>query len=391
MKLKIRSPYPRDVPLLIEKLAVVGIGNKYWRHAVDQYIQEIINQIKGFINIEFGFCDITGIVLGCSDESKMGHFDHNISAVLEMGEDVCLIEEYVYQKYYRDDIIDFIVFVKNPNQEAVNYINAISICIINLKKLKENYTTRLNFINDILKGEVAINDISIKARELQLTSMVDRVVFLIKVHKVSKTNVSEIIQSIFPNRNSDFIVKMDDYSTVLVKELNQGDELTPEKIASIIIDTLNSEVMIKASIGIGEIFNNIGTLVESFEKAQTAITVGEIFYPDRYIMNYNKLGLGRLIYQLPRELAQMFLDEVLMDADEEITNEETVLTINKLFENNLHVSEASRQLYLHRNTLVYRLEKIQKAIGLDLKRFDDAVVFKIALLIREYLKRTPKK
>ncbi|MGE5474035.1 MAG: PucR family transcriptional regulator [Ignavibacteriales bacterium] len=357
---------------------------------MDQYIQEIINQIKGFINIEFGFCDITGIVLGCSDQSKMGGFDHNISAVLEMGEDVCLIEDYIYQKYYRDDIIDFIAFVKNPNQEAVNYINAISICIINLKKIKENYTTRLNFIRDVIKGEIAISDISGKAKELQLNNTISRVVFTIKVHKSSKINIIDIIQSIFPNRNSDFIIKLDEYSTVLVKELNQGEEFTPEKIASIIVDTLNSEIMIKAYVGIGGIFDNIAEIVNSFEQAQTAISVGEIFYPDRYVINYNKLGLGRLISQIPHDLAQMFLDEIFVDTDEEIMNEETVGTINKLFENNLHVSEASRQLYLHRNTLIYRLEKIQKSIGLDLKRFDDAVVFKIALLIREYLKKTSK-
>lgn len=357
---------------------------------MEQYIQEIINQIKGFINIEFGFCDVTGSVLGCSDQSKVGSFDHNIVTILEMGEDVCIIEDYVYQKYYRDDVIDFIVFVKNPNQEAVNYINAISICIINLKKIKESYTTRLNFIRDVIKGEVAVSDIPAKAKEVQLNNCVDRAVFLIKAHKISKNSINEIIQSIFPNRNSDFVVKLDEYSTVLIKELNQGEDFTPDKVAAIIIDTLSSEVMIKSSIGIGAIFSNIADLIKSFEQAQAAISIGEIFYPDRYVINYNKLGLGRLIYQIPRELAQMFLNEIFMNADEEIMDEETVTTINKLFENNLHVSEASRQLYLHRNTLIYRLDKIQKTIGLDLKKFDDAVVFKIALLILEYLKKTSK-
>ncbi|MGE5328153.1 MAG: helix-turn-helix domain-containing protein [Deltaproteobacteria bacterium] len=357
---------------------------------MDQYIQEIINQIKGFINIEFGFCDISGIILGCSDQSKMGSFDHNISAVLESGEDVCIVEEYVYQKYYRDGIIDFIAFIRNPNQDAINYINAISICIINLKKIKENYTTRLNFISEIIKGEVAISDINNKARELQLINPVTRVIFLVKVYKPSKNNISDIIQSIFPNRNSDFVIKLDEYSTALVKELYHKEELTPDKIAAIILDTLNSEIMIKAYVGIGGTFDNIVDIVRSFEQAQAAVSVGEIFYPDRFIINYNRLGLGRLICQIPRELAQAFLDEIFTDAYEEVMNEETVGTINKLFENNLHISEASRQLYLHRNTLVYRLEKIQKSIGLDLKKFDDAVIFKIALLIREYLDKTSR-
>lgn len=355
-----------------------------------EYIQDIVNQIKGFINIEFGFCDETGNILGCSDESRVGTIDENISTVLEWSEDVCPVGDYVYQKYYGDKTVDFIVFTRNPNQEAINYIHAISVCIINLKNLKESYSNRANFIRSIILGEVRPIDIPMKARELHLAQNMPRVIYLIRVQKTNKSNIYEIIQSIFPNKNRDFVVTLDEFNTVLIKEIKPEENINLDKIASLINDTLNSEIMVKTYVGIGGVFENIVDLCKSYKEAQTALTIGEIFYGNRYIINFNRLGLGRLIYQLPEEFCNQFLNEVLKGVDDDVLDDETLLTVNKLFENNLHVSETARQLYLHRNTLVYRLEKIQKATGLDLKRFDDAVVFKIGLLIREYLKKIPQ-
>ena len=354
---------------------------------MSDYIQDIIKQIKGFINVEFGFCDETGTILGCSIESKAGTLDENISTVLEANEDVCLVNNYVYQKYHDDKTVDFIVFIKNPNQEAINYINAISVCIINLKNLKESYSNRANFIRSIILEEIRPDDILAKAREQHLSQNAARVVYLIRIHKASGANACEVIQSIFPNKNKDFTITLDELNTVLIKEIKPEEDMSLEKIASVIIDALNSEVMVKAYIGIGGVFNNIVDLLKSFKEAQIALTIGEIFYGNKYIINFNKLGLGRLIYQLPTEFCTLFLNEILKEADDNLLDEETLITVNKLFENNLHISETSRQLYVHRNTLVYRLEKIQKATGLDLKRFDDAVVFKMGLLIREYLKK----
>ncbi len=352
-----------------------------------EYIQDIVNQIKGFINVEFGFCDETGTILGCSDESRVGLLDENISTVVETDESVCLVGEYVYQKYFGDKTVDFIVFIKNPNQEAINYIHAISICIINLKNLKESYVTRSNFIRGILLGEIPHGEIAVKEKELHFDKDVSRIIYLVRIPKASKTNTFEIVQSLFPNKNKDFIVTLDELNTVLVKELKPDNNDDLEKTASMIIDALNSEAMVKAYIGLGGVFENMSDLTRSFSEAQTALTIGEIFYGSKYIINYNRLGLGRLVYQLPAETCRLFLDEVFKDVDDELLDDDTLLTINKLFENNLHVSETARQLYLHRNTLVYRLDKIQKTTGLDLKNFDDAVVFRIGLLIREYLKR----
>lgn len=360
---------------------------------MSEYIQEIINQIKDFINIEFGFCDETGTIIGCSIPSKVGKIDTNIPQVLESNEDVCLINDYVYQKYYRNSALDFIVFINNPNQDAINYIQAISICIINLRNLTESYISKSNLIKNIINGTISSGEILLRAKELHLPQNAKRIVYLIRTEKSNKTQVIEIIQGIFPDRNKDFVIGLDDQNIVLVKELNseENDPKTIEKIATLLVEAINSEIMIKAYVGIGTPFNSLTELPRSFKEAQTALSIGEIFYSNKYVINYNNLGLGRLVFQLPKDLCELFLKEVFKGRPEDTLDEETLLTINKLFENNLHISEAARQLYMHRNTLVYRLEKIQKTIGLDLKKFEDALLFKIGLLINEYLKKTSEK
>ena len=116
-----------------------------------------------------------------------------------------------------------------------------------------------------------------------------------------------------------------------------------------------------------------------------ALDVGKIFYSHKKVIAYGNLGIGRLIYQLPLPLCKMFIKEIFDDKTPDDFDEETLTTINKFFENNLNVSETSRQLYIHRNTLVYRLDKLQKSTGLDLRVFEDAITFKIALMVVKYM------
>ena len=356
-----------------------------------EYIQDIVNQIKGFINIEFGFCDKIGTILGCSSDEKVGTIDDNIPTILDWDEDLCVVDDYVYQKYYKDDDVDFIVFIMNPNQEAINYINAISVCIINLRNIKESYSNRTDLLKSIILEELPASDIPMKARELGFIQNVKRAVFLIRLDKLVKANVSDVIESIFPNEKKDFIVVLDELTTVLIKEVKPEEFENLEKIASVIIEALNSEIMVKAYVGISVISDNIANIAKSFKEAQMALNIGEIFYGNTYIINFNNLGLGRLIYELPEEFCRSFLNKVFRNQEQELLDQETLLTVNKLFENNLHASETSRQLFLHRNTLGYRLEKIQKNTGLDLKKFDDAIIFKVALLMREFLKKNSHK
>jgi len=158
-----------------------------------------------------------------------------------------------------------------------------------------------------------------------------------------------------------------------------------EKIARSVEDALKNELYIRTVIGIGTVAEHLRSLADSYKEAQTAIEVGKVFDTDKTVMHYENLGIGRLIYQLPTTLCDIFLSEVFKKNSIDSLDQETLFTINKFFENNLNVSETSRKLFVHRNTLVYRLEKIKKLTGLDLRQFDHAIVFKVALMVRKYL------
>ena len=199
-------------------------------------------------------------------------------------------------------------------------------------------------------------------------------------------NIVEIVRSIFPAKTKDFVTAVDEHSIILVKELREKETMDEiEKIAKMISDTLSTELNVKVYISIGTVVSDLKDVSRSYKEAKMALEVGKIFENDKYIVNYEKLGIGRLIYQLPLSLCKMFIKEVLHGLTMDDFDDETLATVNKFFENNLNVSETSRQLYIHRNTLVYRLDKLQKMTGLDLRNFDDAIIFKITLMVSKYM------
>jgi carbohydrate diacid regulator len=235
-------------------------------------------------------------------------------------------------------------------------------------------------------------DIYIKARELYFNSDVSRTVIIIRAIDSADVSIYDIIQNLFPDKSKDFIISINETDIALVKETAQGiDPKTIEKMASTIADTITGEFYAQVVIGIGTTVNNLKDLARSFKEAQAALEVGKVFDTEKTIVSYDNLGIARLIYQLPTTMCESFLKEVFKRGSIENLDQETLFTIQKFFENNLNVSETSRKLFVHRNTLVYRLEKIKKLTGLDLREFDHAIIFKVALMVQKYLKANPVK
>ena len=235
-------------------------------------------------------------------------------------------------------------------------------------------------------------DISLKARELHFNSDISRVVFLISVISSNDVSAYDVIQNLFPDKNKDFVFNITETDIVLVKEVkNNIDVRDLEKLARSISDTLSSEFFTKVNVGIGTPVVGVKDLARSFKEAQTALEVGKVFDTDKNIVSYDNLGIARLIYHLPTTLCETFLKEVFKKNSIESLDHETLFTIQKFFENSLNVSETSRKLFVHRNTLVYRLDKIKKLTGLDLREFDHAIIFKIALMVKKYLAANPTK
>ena len=236
-------------------------------------------------------------------------------------------------------------------------------------------------MDNILPG-----DIYLRAKELHFSTESPRAVFLVR--QVGHTDVGtlDVVTNLFPDRLQDFVLSINETDVAVVKQINGSTtEEDLERMAKKIEDTLRNELFVRTVIGIGTISEHLRSLADSYKEAQTAIEVGKVFDTEKSIINYENLGIGRLIYQLPTTLCEIFLSEVFKKNTIESLDQETLFTINKFFENNLNVSETARKLFVHRNTLVYRLEKIKKLTGLDLRLFDHAIVFKVALMVRKYL------
>ena len=348
--------------------------------------QDLVIQVRDIINRELGVMDDSGTILACSDEGKVGSVSQAASKVLNIDSSTATIGGISYQKVYINNKPKYITFISSDDEDSLKYLSLFSVTISNMRKCYDEKFSKSYFIKKVISENIFSGDISTRAKELRIQFNARRVVFLIKIEKSKGVYPGEILRSLFPARSKDYIVTLDDENTVLVKELKSGDDYREiESIARIILDTLNTELMVKAYIGIGSVVDSISDLALSYREANTALTVGGMFEKDKFIFSYNKLGLGRLIYQLPVPMCRLFLQEVFKKDSLKILDAETISTINKFFENNLNISETSRQLYVHRNTLVYRLDKIQKTTGLDLRKFDDAIIFKVSMLVKKYL------
>jgi carbohydrate diacid regulator len=244
-----------------------------------------------------------------------------------------------------------------------------------------------NFIKSLLLDNLLLVDIYNRAKKLHIETEARRVVYLIETKSEKDISALEIVRSLFAGKSRDFITAVDEKNIIVVKEVRKNETYNEiMATAKMILDMLNTEAMSKVRVAYGTIVSEIKDISRSYKEAKMAMDVGKIFYEDRRVVAYNNLGIGRLIYQLPMSLCKMFIKEIFDGKTLEDFDEETITTINKFFENSLNVSETSRQLYIHRNTLVYRLDKLQKATNLDLRVFEDAITFKIALMVVKYMK-----
>lgn len=348
--------------------------------------QNLVNQVKEVIEYDFGITDEFGLILASTEEREMGQINPLVAKVLQVRDTYLVMESVSFQKIFIRGRLELILYIKATGEDAKRYLNLISILVSDIKEFHDEKYDKNSFIKSIVLDNILPGDIQLRAKELHLNYNTYRVAILIRVENARDVYIYDVIQSLFPNRTKDFILTIDDENTVLIKELKSFEDYKEvQKTARGIIDTLSSELVVKSYVGIGTIVDNLKDVARSYKEAQIALLVGGIFEGDKHVINYNNLGIGRLIYQLPTTLCKLFLKEVFKDGSFESLDQETLNTIQKFFENNLNVSETSRQLYVHRNTLVYRLDKIEKLTGLDLRKFDDAIIFKVAMLVKKYL------
>ncbi len=354
----------------------------------NRLFQGVIHQMKDAIDRTFGVVDENLTVIASSELGKIGETMLDFMPSLEtQTSNGC-----TYKAIPSNQGAKYAVFVDGDDLLATKYANVLAVAFSNIKFYYDEKYDRSNFIKNIILDNILPGDIYIKARELYFNSDVSRTVIIIRSLDSGDISIYDIIQNLFPDKSKDFIISINESDIALVKETAQGiDPKTIEKMASTIADTISGEFYAHVVIGIGTTVNNLKDLARSFKEAQAALEVGKVFDTEKTIVSYDNLGIARLIYQLPTTLCESFLKEVFKRGSIENLDQETLFTIQRFFENNLNVSETSRKLFVHRNTLVYRLEKIKKITGLDLREFDHAIIFKIALMVNKYLKSNPIK
>ena len=352
--------------------------------------QGIIHQMKDSVDRTIGVLDDKGIVVACSELGRIGEVRQNVREELLYVSENVVYGGYTYRPIGSASKWEFAVFVEGEDKYAEKTAMLLSVALHNIKNLYDEKYDKNSFIKNIILDNILPSDIYIKSKELHFNAEETRVVFLIKFHTKSDILSYEMVQSIFPDKTRDYVIATGEQDIVLVKEVSptvSNKEIVD--MANSIVDTLNSEYYVNVSIGIGTVVDNIKDLAKSFKEAQVAIEVGKVFDTEKNVISYEDLGIGRLIYQLPTTLCEMFLQEVFKNGSLESLDRETLTTILAFFDNNLNVSETSRKLFVHRNTLVYRLEKIRKLTGLDLREFDHAITFKVALMVKKYLSSKP--
>lgn len=352
----------------------------------NQILQSTIDGLKNIIRRELSVAEREGKIVATTEESMVNTVIENADIFIQSPAENQLVQGYQYFKVFDNGSPEYIVMIKGEDEEAycIGKITAFQIQNL-LVAYKERFDGD-NFIKNLLLDNLLLVDIYSRAKKLRIENNVPRVVFLIETEIDKEFNVVEIVRSIFPTKQKDFVTAVDEKSIILVKELKEKDSKEEiDQISKHIYDTLSAEAMTSVYVAIGTVVNDLKNVSASYKEAKMALEVGKIFEENKKIVNYEQLGIGRLIYQLPAPLCKMFINEVLHGLSMDQFDEETLTTVNKFFENNLNVSETSRQLYIHRNTLVYRLDKLQKMTGLDLRNFDDAIIFKIMLMVSKYM------
>lgn len=358
----------------------------------NRLFQGVLQQMHDIINCEIGVIDCDALVIACSDSSRIGYTNEFISLDLNETYDYFIRDGYTYMPFGPKPKNEYYAFVEGTDETAYKYVSLLSVALSNLQQFYDEKYDRNNFVKNVVLDNILPGDIQLKARELHFNSSVTMVVFLIRIVASNDVSAFDVIQNLFPDKSKDFVFTISETDIVLIKEVRPNIESGDlEKLAFSIADTLLSEFYTRVNIGVGTVVDNVRNLAVSFREAQIALEVGKVFDTDKSIISYENLGIARLIYHLPTNLCETFLKEVFKKGSIESLDQETLFTIQKFFENNLNVSETSRKLFVHRNTLVYRLEKIKKLTGLDLREFDHAIIFKIALMVKKYLSSNPVK
>ena len=352
----------------------------------NQILQNKIEGLKAITRIDLGVMDTDGKTLATTF-TEPGDYGNAVLSFVESPAESQVIQGFQFFKIYDEHQLEYILIANGGSEDVYMVGKIAAFQIQNLLVAYKERFDKDNFIKNLLLDNLLLVDIYNRAKKLHIDTEVKRVIFIVETSHERDISALDSLRSVLGGKSRDFITAVDEKNIIVVKELGANDGYPEmDKTAHEILDLLKSEGEENVRIAYGTIVNDIKEVSKSYKEAKLALDVGKIFFDEKEVIAYSALGIGRLIYQLPIPLCKMFIREIFEGKSPDEFDEETLTTINKFFENSLNVSETSRQLYIHRNTLVYRLDKLQKSTGLDLRVFEDAITFKIALMVVKYMK-----
>lgn len=352
----------------------------------NQILQNTLDGLKNISRSDFCVADTEGKILAFTAQNpEISSSD--ILGFAASPADSQVVQGNQFFKVYDENRLEYVLVVSGGSEDIYMIGQMAAFQIQNLLVAYKERFDKDNFIKNLLLDNLLLVDIYNRAKKLHIEADVRRVVMILEMPQEKDHSSMESVKSLFGGKSKDFITAVDEKSIIVVKELEDGENYPEmDQLAHTILDTLGMGNDGKTHMAYGTIVNELKEVSRSYKEARMALDVGKIFFGDKEVIAYSSLGIGRLIYQLPIPLCKMFIKEIFGGKSPDDFDEETLVTIDKFFENSLNVSETSRQLYIHRNTLVYRLDKLQKSTGLDLRVFEDAITFKIALMVVRYMK-----
>lgn len=352
----------------------------------NQILQNTIDGLKAIARVDLCLIDAEGIVIATTFQETKEQREA-VMAFAGSAADSQVLQDCQYFKIFDERQLEYILLVRGASEDVYMIGKMAAFQISGLLVAYKERFDKDNFIKNLLLDNLLLIDIYNRAKKLHIDTAVRRVVFIVETKYEKDNGALETIKTLFIGKNKAFITAVDERNIIIVKELKPNEDYEDlEKTAHVIVDMVNTEAMTQAYAAYGTIVNDLKEVSRSYKEAKVALDVGKIFYSTKNVMAYGNLGIGRLIYQLPLPLCKMFIKEIFKDAEIDEFGEEALMTIDVFLENSCNVSAASKQLFVHRNTLVYRLDKIQKATGLNLRKFKDAMTVRIALMVIQYMK-----
>ena len=353
----------------------------------NQVIQKSLDELKEITGVDLAVMELNGAQAASTfptdDISSV-----TIRSFIDSEVEDDLNGQHHFYKISDDGVTNYVLIVKGTDERS-EMIGKVALSEITA--LSAAYKERFDknaFFQNLIMDNMLVVDIYSRAKKLRIPTDSVRCVFIVETESNNEISGIDVLRSVFPAGSDDYVTEADEKTYVVIKSMDpsEDEDLQAKETAEMLVDSMNTQAMVKVRVSYGKVISEIKQVSSSYKEAKMAMEVGKIFYQERDIVSYGTLGIGRLIYQLQPALCEVFLHEIYGEDIPDHLDEETLNTINKFFENNLNVSETSRQLFVHRNTLVYRIEKLQKMTGLDIRTFDDALTFKIALMVVNYMK-----